>query len=199
MMENDFQGLNLANEYVADVEPQEDNELSIIKQRETGNINGTALVDGSRNFWQPQNDGTENNQFQRSSTTEEFSLSEQDHLEEEKIFEASNNNYNGVEYGSQIYNRTYNLAEETKSDNLGSQAQLSTKKRSNKKCSYAGEAVQDMFVDDVGDHQNVQNHVFTSASKKIKKSNSKNSFLNEYKTRPKRYHCQFCKKGFKQA
>lgn len=62
-MENDFQGLNLANEYVADVEPQEDNELSIIKQRETGNINGTALVDGSSNFWQPQNDGTENNQF----------------------------------------------------------------------------------------------------------------------------------------
>lgn len=198
-MENDFQGLNLANEYVVDVEPQEDNELSIIKQRETGNINGTALVNGGSNFWQPQNDGTENHLFQRSSGTEESCLSEQDHLEEEKIFEASNNNYNGVEYGSQIYNRSYNLAEETKSDYSGTQAQLSTKKRPNKKCSQVRDKVQDMFVEDVGDQQNVQNHVFTSASKKIKKSSGKNSFLNEYKTRPKKYQCQFCKKSFRQA
>ena len=35
--------------------------------------------------------------------------------------------------------------------------------------------------------------------KKVKKSNKSSDILNEYKTRPKKYSCQFCKKSFKKA
>jgi hypothetical protein len=62
-MEQNFKQLDLVNEHIADNEPQEDNELSIILDRETGNINGTTLTDVELNLWQSQNEGIETDHF----------------------------------------------------------------------------------------------------------------------------------------